>query len=126
MPNADERILGLLLLQADPVPMRALVAHLVELGMQVDTVVDLEAARASFFGSGGHDCLVVAPDVRPSLAHKVVHSLRAVDPRLATATFGPELAKGRAVSRTARLGGLHPSSRAGQGALVRFLRNLGR
>lgn len=122
LPN-DERNYGVLLLMGDPKPMGALLATLRDEGVQVDTASDLAAARATFFGAGGHDCLVVGPDVRPGLAQKVASSLGTIDPSLAMVTFGPELQDAR-TSRTARLGGFHPGSRAGQGALLRFLRTL--
>lgn len=122
LPN-DDRNLGILLLLGDPKPMGALLQTLRQEGLHVDTAGDLQAARTTFFGAGGHDCLVVGPDVRPGLAQKVASSLGTVDPALAMATFGPELQDAR-TSRTARLGSFHPSSRAGQGALLRFLRTL--
>ena len=103
--------------------MRPLLALLRSSGIQVDTVSDLEAARATFFGAGGHDCLVIGPDVAPGLASQVTGSLGAIDSELAIATFGPTL-HDRGPVRTARLAGFHPGSRAGQGALLRFLRTL--
>ncbi len=123
---SDDQQLGVLALCADIKPMQTLLLHLRDLGMHVDTVRDLEVARSTFFGAGGHDCLVIAPDVRPGLVARVVSSLGTVDPDLAMATFGPALRANRSAARTARLGGYHPGSRAGQGALVRFLRALPR
>jgi hypothetical protein len=122
-PENEPRRLGLLCLLADPKPMHPLMEVLRGEGMQVDSVADLQAARTSFFGSGGHDCLIFAPDVKPGLAARVALSLAQVDPNLAMATFGPSLAN-RSVMRTAKLGSFHPGSRAGQGALLRFLRSL--
>ena len=121
MPDPTERPTGVLALLADPVPMQPLLKQLQSLGMQVDIAPSLADARALFFGAGGHDCLVVAPDVRPALATQVLHSLRGVDPQLATATFGPALETSSLPARSARLAGFHPSSRAGTGALLRFL-----
>lgn len=106
--------------------MQSLLAHLRQLGMQVDVVSDLVGARALFFGAGGHDCLVVAPDVRPGVAAQVAQSLRSVDPELPMATFGPELGGPPRKAHEAMLAGFHPSSRAGAGALVRFLRGMRR
>jgi hypothetical protein len=103
--------------------MQPLLAHLRELGMRVDVATDVADARALFFGTGGHDCLVIAPDVRPGVAARVAQSLRAVDPELPLATFGGELAGSVRRARDAVLA-LHPGSRAGAGALVRFLRAL--
>lgn len=106
--------------------MQALLQQLQAEGIAVDVATSLADARQLFFGAGGHDCLVVAPDVRPGLASQVWQSLRTVDPELPTATFGPDLRRPEAPSRTARLAGFHPSSRAGAGALLRFLRGLQR
>ncbi len=103
--------------------MQALLRQLAEAGIRVDVASDLAAARTLFFGAGGHDCLVVAPDVRPALAAQVLHSLRSVDPDLPAATFGRPQGGARP-ARTAILAGFHPSSRAGAGALLRFLRAL--
>ena len=118
----EERSLDILALLADPKPMHSLLLHLRRQGLLVDTVADLHAARTAFFGAGGHDCLVIAPDVRPGVATSVAGSLGAIDPQLAMATFGPQLSD--RATRTARLGSFHPGSRAGQGALLRFLRTL--
>jgi hypothetical protein len=104
--------------------MLPLVRHLQSLGMQVDTASDLGAARTLFFGSGGHDALVVAPDVQPGLAQRVLQSLRAIDPELPMATFGPPLGAAAMPAHSAMLAAFHPASRAGTGALVRFLRAL--
>lgn len=124
MPLFDARPLGVLALLDDPAPMQPLVLQLRSQGFHVDTAHDLADARALFFGAGGHDCLVVAHDVRPGVAAAVLQSLRSVDPDLPTATFGPDPAPRTSSGRTARLSGFHPGSRAGVGALVRFLRNL--
>lgn len=118
------RQVGVLALLGNPTPMQALLTHLRGLGIQVDTVADLVGARTAFFGSGGHDCLVVAPDVRPGLATQVASSLRAIDPQLPMASFGPDLGHGPSRGRHAMLAGFHPSSRAGTGALLRFLRGV--
>lgn len=112
---------GILALLGNPTPMEALLTHLRQLGMHVDVTHDLAGARTLFFGQGGHDCLVIAPDVRPGVAASVTTSLRAIDPDLPMATFGaarPERRVNDAVL------GFHPGSRAGTGALVRFLRSL--
>jgi hypothetical protein len=113
---------GVLLLLGDPVPMQPLLQQLRRLGMHVDVAADLVGARALFFSTGGHDCLVVGPDVRPGVAARVARSLRSVDPELPMATFGPQLGGAGRPARNAVLAGFHPGSRAGAGALVRFLR----
>ena len=111
--------------------MQALLADLRDQCIAVDVAKGLTEARTAFFGSGGHDCIVLGPDVSPGLAARVLGSLRAVDPNLAAAAFGPGQAESgpgadRARSRTAMLAGFHPSSRAGKGALLRFLTGLPR
>lgn len=103
--------------------MQALIGHLVENGLRVDIAHDLSAARSMFFGAGGHHFVMVGPDVAPGLAGAIVHSLRAVDPELPAITFGPALDREKTGGRTTNVG-FHPSSRAGQGALLRFLRDL--
>jgi hypothetical protein len=122
LPLADQS-LGVLLLLGDATPMGPLLEVLRQQGLRVDAVDDLEGARSSFFGAGGHDCLVVSPDVSPGLAQSVAAALTEVDPGVAIATFGPQV-RGSKASRTARLCAFHPGSRAGQGALLRFLRSL--
>lgn len=114
---------SVLMLQDDARTMEALRLALTRAGIPVDVVTDLDQARATFFGAGGHGCLVVAPGVRPKLAQQVAASLGAVDPALGMASFGPDLPDAR-ISRSARLAGYHPGSRAGHGALLRFLRTL--
>jgi len=103
--------------------MQAMIEQLRAAGFGVDTARSLAAARQVFFGAGGHDCLLVAPDVAPGIAGAVVGSLREVDPGLPAVSFGPPLPRDTALARTAALG-FHPSSRAGVGALLRFLREL--
>ena len=104
--------------------MQALLEGLREQQVAVDVATDLACARRLFFGSGGHDCIVLAPDVAPGLASRVLASLRSIDPDLASATFGPAVSARGCASRTATLAGYHPGSRAGIGALLRFLAGL--
>lgn len=99
-----------------------MVGQLRKEGFVVDVARDLEEARKAFFASGGHHCLLVAPDVAPGMARQVLNSLRTVDPDLPAATFGTLALDPDA--RTARLYAYHPSSRAGVGAFLRFLRGL--
>lgn len=124
MTRPEERRIDVLTLLGDRQPMESLLRELGEQGFHVDIAHSLGDARALFFGAGGHDCLVVAPDVGPGLASRVLSSLRTVDPELPTASFGPALRRTEAPTRTAHLAGFHPGSRAGTGALLRFLRNL--
>jgi hypothetical protein len=118
--------LEVLTLLGDGRSMEPLLDALRGAGCRVDVARDVASARALFFGSGGHDCLVVGPDVPPGVAKQVLASLRGVDPALATASFGPALRRFEAPTRTAHLAAFHPTSRAATGALLRFLRNLAR
>ncbi len=124
MADPAPRALDVLTLLGDPQPMQNLLRELATHGFRVDVAHGLDEARRLFFGAGGHDCLVVAPDIGPGLATRVLDSLRTVDPELPTATFGPALRRSEAPTRTAHLASLHPGSRAGTGALLRFLHNL--
>ena len=121
MDHAPDRHLTVLAVLGDPRPMQALLAALREQAIRVDVATSLMDARRVFFGAGGHDCLVLGPDVAPGLASKVVHSLRAVDPELPTASFGPDVREDASCSRTVALDGYHPGCRAGAGPMMRFL-----
>jgi hypothetical protein len=124
VPHPEDRPLGVLTLLSDQQPLEPLLQELRSHGIVVDIAHSLADAQRLFFGAGGHDCLVVAHDVRQSLATAVVRSLRTVDPNLPTATFGPEVRHRESPTRTAMLAGFHPGSRAGAGALLRFLRTV--
>lgn len=103
--------------------MQALLDALAGRGFGIDVVGNLAAARTAFFGCGGHHCLLIGPDVAEATANAIASSLRGVDPNLPALSFGPELDAKGSESRTACLQ-LHPGSRAGQGALLRFLSEL--
>jgi hypothetical protein len=118
-----ERRFDLLAVLADERPMQALLRQLRESGFGIDVASDLAAARQVFFSAGGHHGVLIGPDVAPGIAGAVVVSLREVDPALPAVTFGPALGADAPRSRTAQLV-FHPSSRAGLGALLRFLREL--
>ncbi|MAD34158.1 MAG: hypothetical protein CMJ88_10415 [Planctomycetes bacterium] len=117
---ADEDRNTCILLLDEAGSMAPLHAMLETLGLSVDRASDLAEARTAFFGAGGHDCLVIGPGVSPGLARKVSNALADIDPNMSFATFGPHL-RDTARARTARLSSYHPGSRAGQGALLRFL-----
>lgn len=119
-----ERRLDVLALLGPRQGMATLLRRLRSAGISVDTATDLAEARQAFFGTGGHHCLLVGPDVPPGLAGSVLTSLRGVDPELPAAVFGTGVARAGARSRTAILAGFHPGSRAGVGAVLRFLREL--
>ena len=118
-----DRRLDLLAVLADERPMKGLLGQLQQSGFVVDVARDLPAARTVFVASGGHLCVLVGPDVAPGLADAIVDSLREVDPELPAVRFGPRHQRDEAEPKTASLS-FHPSSRAGMGAFLRFLRNL--
>ncbi|MFY9342651.1 MAG: hypothetical protein WAT39_09190 [Planctomycetota bacterium] len=122
MPAADRQP-GVLCLLGAEAPMRGLLAQLRGLGMHVDTAQGGADARTTFFAAGGCDCLVIAPDVRPGVAKAVLQALRCLDPELALASFCSSPDPGHR-SLQVSLASYHPSSRAGTGALLRFLRTL--
>jgi len=110
----------LLALVGDDRCMAGLVGELRRGGYRVDLARDLGEARTAYLAAGGHDCVLVAPDVAPGTALSVLMSLRVVDPRLRAATFGPRLVRDGNRVQAKRLA-FHPGSRAGLGALLRFL-----
>jgi hypothetical protein len=117
------RRFDLLAVLGDLRPMQALLTALSDLGFTVDVVKDAAAARTAFFSSGGHHCVVFGPDVTPGVAGAIARSLREVDPALPALSYGPRVDNQGQESRTESIG-LHPGSRAGQGALLRFLAEL--
>jgi len=118
-----ERRVDVLAVLGDRRPMRGLLGHLEQAGFSIDVARDLAGARSMFFGSGGHHFVLVGPDVAPGLASAIVGSLREVDPELPLLSFLPGLERGRKSTRTTAVG-FHPGSRAGKGALLRFLQEL--
>jgi hypothetical protein len=118
-----ERRCDLLAVLADERPMLPLLRQLRESGFRVDVACDLGSAQKVFFAAGGHDCIVIGPDVAPGIADAVVGSLRDVDPLLPAVTFGRVLTRAVKSCRTTSVH-FHPGSRAGHGALLRFLHGL--
>ncbi len=87
-------------------------------GLLVDEVTDLFAARAAFMARGGHDALVVAPDVPVAIAREVAAALREVDPRVEIVVFGEH---GLGMVGERRVRGLHPAAPVACGAVVKAL-----
>jgi hypothetical protein len=116
--------LDVLALLGEVRPMRALLAYLRRQGCSIDTAHDLAECRAAFFRAGGHQLLVVGPDVAVGVTEQAIRCLRALDPKLLACTFGPRCAGLENPARGAVLAGLAPGSRAGVGALLRWLRGL--
>jgi hypothetical protein len=98
-----------------------LLASLQRAGAAVDLAGDLGQARERFLARGGHDWLVLLPDVPPALATEAVHDLRALDARLRVVVFGSGQLRECNAARVVRLQAYHPSSRAGIGAVLKLL-----
>lgn len=84
-------------------------------------VADLGAARERCLARGGTDLLVIAPDAKPALAEKVARALRDLDPGLEIVVFGREVLRNSLTTGLHRISELHPTSRAGLGALRRHV-----
>ncbi len=118
-----ERRLDLLALVGSREPLEGLLASLDEMGFGIDLATDPATARRAFFQSGGHQVLILGPDVAPGLAWRVLDSLRGVDPELPVVAYGGPLSR-RPLPFGVTALSLHPSSRAGLGALLRVLKKL--
>jgi hypothetical protein len=90
-------------------------------GVNVDVVTTLRDGLRAFVACGGHQVLVLGPDLRPSLATQAVTQLRSVDPELLVVAYG-EIGRDGADARMRRIPGFAPSSRAGAGALLKVIR----
>ena len=65
-----------------PEPLEGLLTSLEGMGFRIDQAEDPKSARLAFFQSGGHQILLLAPDVPPGIARQVLESLRQLDPDL--------------------------------------------
>lgn len=99
--------------------MTALCDALRDRGVDVDVVETLTEARSAFLERGGHELLLLGPDLTPALARELAHSLTEIDPQLAVCIFG-ELLREEAGRRI----GHHPTSRAAIGAVLKVLQEL--
>jgi hypothetical protein len=109
-----------LVLEARSAVLAPLVRALRRRGLEVERVDGLAALRAAFARAGGHDALVIAPDVPLTLAREAIATLRAVDPRLVVVTF--DGGDGAAVPESdLHLAGLHPAAPVACGAIVRAM-----
>ncbi|MHC5065466.1 MAG: hypothetical protein ACYTG5_15980 [Planctomycetota bacterium] len=98
-----------------------LVSELSARGLRVDQVRSLEELRMACFQRGGHEYLILAPELSPNLACAAVETLRAIDPGLPLIVFGESLARQKWTAPVTRLSSYHPSSRAGLGAVLRTI-----
>ncbi len=118
-----ERRLDLLALVRSPEPLEGLLTSLEGMGFRIDQAEDPKSARLAFFQSGGHQILLLAPDVPPGIARQVLESLRQLDPDLPVIAYGDCLTRKPLPTGVTALS-LHPSSRAGLGALLRVMKRL--
>jgi hypothetical protein len=118
-----ERRLDLLALVRSPEPLEGLLTSLEGMGFRIDQAEDPRSARLAFFQSGGHQILLLAPDVPPGIARQVMESLRQLDPDLPVIAYGDCLTRKPLPAGVTALS-LHPSSRAGLGSLLRVLKKL--
>lgn len=118
-----DRHVDLLALIRDEEPLDSLLRELGTLGFGIDRAADPSTARLAFFQCGGHEVLVLAPDVAPGVGRSVLATLRYMDPDLPVIVYGKPLPREQQLPGVTFLN-LHPSSRAGKGAFLRVLRDL--
>ena len=98
--------------------LRGLLPALRQRGAKVDVAADLAGALAAFEHRGGHSVLLLAPDLAPGVARKLLESLRAIDPGLRVLVYGHDTVGDAGVERLPQF---HPSSRAGIVTALRAL-----
>jgi hypothetical protein len=94
------------------------------LGVRTEVTRSLAGLRDAFFRCGGHDVLLLGPDLPAHLARAAARSLAEIAPGLRIVAFGEALQRGDVAGPIVRLQGIHPTSRAGVGAVLRVLREL--
>ena len=102
-------------------PMANLIETLIARGIQVDVAKDRSEALQTFFAAGGHQLLLLGPELAPGTAWRIFRALREVDPELRAVAFGERLARSGPPSGVLTLASFHPSSRAALGAVLRSL-----
>jgi hypothetical protein len=123
VPLPRDHLPELLVLCREPATLGPLFDVLCRNGVTCETAPSLDALREAFLARGGHDALLLAPDVERSQARRAAHALRAVDPGLLVVAFGRDLQRADLPEAAVCLAGLHPTSRAGIGAVLRLLAN---
>ena len=114
----------LLVVAAAELTMAALIEALDEHGVRADLVHALHEARNTFLARGGHQLLVLAPDLPPASARQISASLKRVDPSLSVVAFGEPGSPGPNEPGSPRRILYHPSSRAAVGAVLKALHDL--
>lgn len=115
LPRAE-----VLVLQTHGRVLAPLIHGLRQRGIHVDLAAGLTDLRDKFLRAGGHDALILSPDLPRMLCARAVATVTAVDPRLLVVTFTEEGAALPA-RRPLRLHCLHPASPLACGAVVRAL-----
>ena len=114
----------LLVVSASEPTMAALIEALDAHGVSADLVHALPEARNTFLARGGHQLLVLAPDLSPAIMRQISASLTRVDPTLSVVAFEEPGSSGPAGPGSPRRILYHPSSRAAVGAVLKALHNL--
>lgn len=108
-----------LALQGRDASLTRLAEALRDRGIHVDLVATLTELRHAFFQRGGHDALLIGPDVAAGAARRAIDCLTEVDDGVRVLAFGQRTAR---LHRQAEvIATFHPSSRAALGAVLRLL-----
>ena len=95
---------------------------LADLGMGFDVTHSRGEALARFFAMGGHDALLLGPDLAPGVAWDLAAAVRDMDPEIPVVAFGDHLARSpQRLAGATVLPDHHPDSRAGEAAVLRAL-----
>ncbi len=116
MTDTPDRPREVLVLEGRPGSMRALADGLRNSGLLVDVTHDLREVRDAFFRRGGHDLIVIGPDLPDALSRATAETLGAIDDAVQIVVFGDRLPDTR---RATRVTAFHPGSRAALGAVLR-------
>ncbi|MBK8976523.1 MAG: hypothetical protein IPM29_11450 [Planctomycetes bacterium] len=118
MSSPTHRPRELLALEGRRGSLRKLAQSLRDEGHRVDLVHALDELRDAFFHSGGHDALLLGPDLPAGLARRAIDCLAAIDDALRILSFGR---CGADNARVRRIHSFHPSSRAALGAVLAMI-----
>ncbi len=118
------RRVDVLVVSRQPASVGPLLRAVAEADCGADLAADLAEARQLFFEQGGHQLLVLAPDLSPGSARRIVGDLRALDPELGVVAFADRQLGTAPCPRSTRASAFHPASRAGIGAVLKALQRL--
>lgn len=92
------------------------------LGHGFDVTRSRGEALARFFATGGHDALLLAPDVAPGMAWALAAAIVDMDPDIPVVAFGTQLARSpNRLPQATMVTDHHPDSRAGEAAVLHAL-----